>query len=211
MLLSAEIRLFWFDQKPQALEDWFMSAAIHQRAADGPEERTDVYLPDPNEPELGVKTRGSNPGAEVKGLVARRGDQLAFAAYEIPIELWSKWPSAVLAIDPKLGIALSKKRWLRKFDTSGPEPIASSDPYRVKGCNVEWTIVRPASEEICWTFGFEAFGQLQDVEASLRSVVRLFNDRQPPPAPGAAILSYPAYLVRNSPGPVDSGPRFHRQ
>lgn len=210
MLLSAEIRLFWFDQKPQALEDWFLSPIIHHRAPDGPEERTDIYLPDPNQTELGVKTRGENPGVEVKGLIAKPGDTLEFISYEIPIELWSKWPSEALAFDTKLGVALHKKRWLRKFDTAGPEPVDSSDPRLPTGCNVEWTIVRTGAGQTCWTFGFEAFGRLQDIEPSLRSVVRLMTERQPPPAPGAEILSYPAWLAKQSTR-VDATPHFRRQ
>ncbi|HEX5226248.1 MAG TPA: hypothetical protein VFW44_01000 [Bryobacteraceae bacterium] len=196
MLLSAEIRLFWFHQEPQDLEDWFFSAAIHHRNPDGPEQRTDIYLPEPDQTELGVKTRGFNPGIELKGLVARPGETLQFASHEIPLELWTKWPSAALAFDPQRGIGIEKKRWSRKFDTSGHEPVDSSDPQRANGCNVEWTIVRPASGDPCWTFGFEAFGRLPAVENSLRSVVRLMNNRRPPAAPGAEILSYPAYLAR---------------
>jgi hypothetical protein len=185
MLLSAEIRLFWFDRKPAELEVWFMDASIHGSPPSGPEERTDVYLRDPNQVELGVKTRGENSGVEVKGLIATPGDTLEFDSYQIPIELWSKWPSEALAFDTTKGIELQKTRWLRRFDVAGGE-----------GCNVEWTIVKQASGETCWTLGFEAFGHLQDVENRLRSVVHLMNDRNPPPALGAEILSYPACIAR---------------
>lgn len=196
MLLSAEIRLFWFAQKPQPLEDWFLSPIIHHGNPDGPEDRTDVYLADPNQIELGVKTRGENPGVEVKGLVAKPGDTLEFDSYEIPIELWSKWPSEALGFDTKLGITLHKKRWMRKFDTSGAEPVEARDPRLQTGCNFEWTIVQTGSGQTCWTLGFEAFGHLQDIASSLRSVVRLMSERNPPPAPGAEILSYPAWIRR---------------
>jgi hypothetical protein len=97
VLLSAEIRLFWFGAKPQALEDWFFSPEIHERRAEGPEERTDVYLCDAGQIELGIKTRGKNPGVEVKGLIATLPDPIEFASYQVPIELWSKWPSRSLA------------------------------------------------------------------------------------------------------------------
>lgn len=184
MLLSAEIRLFWSDHKPADLEAWFMDVSIHGSPPDGPEKRTDIYLADPKQTELGVKTRGEKPGVEVKGLIATPGDTLEFASYEMPVELWSKWSSESLAFDKKSGIELHKTRWLRRFD------IASG-----QGCNIEWTIVRTRNGATCWTLGFEAFGPLQIIQQTLRSTVRLMNGRTPPPAPGAVALSYPAWLA----------------
>jgi len=194
MLLSAEIRLFWFGQKPANLESWFKDAAIHKCPAAAPEERTDVYLRDPNQMELGVKTRGEKPGVEVKGLIAKPAGTLEFDAYEIPIELWSKWPSEAFGIDPERGVALHKHRWTRKFDTSQSPPVESRETTLTMGCNVEWTVVKRANGETCWTLGFEAFGHLGDVEPSLRSVVHLMSERKPPPAPGAQAMSYPAWI-----------------
>src|SRR5581483_4751445 len=101
MLLSAEIRLFWLTEKPQAVEDWFLSSAIHQTDPSGPEERTDIYLSDPHQTELGVKTRGEKPGVEVKGLIATLNATIEIASYKIPTELWSKWSSSTLGFDPK--------------------------------------------------------------------------------------------------------------
>lgn len=184
MLLSAEIRVFWCDRKPADLETWFMDVAVHGSPPLGPEERTDIYLADPKQTELGVKTRGQNPGLEIKGLIATPGETLAFASYQIPIELWSKWSSETLAFDMKSGIELHKKRWLRRFD------IATG-----QGCNIEWTIVRTRAREACWTLGFEAFGPLPAIQQTLRSTVRLMSERNPPSAPGAAARSYPAWLA----------------
>jgi hypothetical protein len=186
MLLSAEIRLFWSDVKPADLEAWFLDASIHGSLLTNPEERTDIYLADPQQTELGVKARGEKPGVEVKGLIATPGDTLAFASYEIPIELWSKWSSESLAFDPASGIELHKTRWLRRFD------IASG-----QGCNVEWTIVRTRSGATHWTLGFEAFGPLPAIQQTLRSTVRTMHHRNPPPAPGAVARSYPAWLAKH--------------
>lgn len=183
MLLSAEIRLFW-SVEPSGIETWFMDASIHGSPASGPEDRTDIYLTDPKQTELGIKTRGENLGLEIKGLIAKPGDTLAFASYEIPIELWSKWSSEVLAFDTKSGILLHKTRWLRRFD------IASG-----QGCNVEWTMVRTREDATHWTLGFEAFGPLPVILQTLRSTIRSMNQRNPPPAPGAQLLSYPAWLA----------------
>ena len=184
MLLSAEIRLFWLHTNPADLEAWFMDASIHGGPANGPENRTDIYLPDPQQTELGIKIRGENPGVEVKGLIAKPAGTIAFGGYEIPIEMWSKWSSEALLFDTKWGTELHKTRWLRRFD------IASDH-----GCNVEWTIVRTSTGVTHWTLGFEAFGPLHKIEEILRSTVRRMNDRHSPPAPGAQIFSYPAYLA----------------
>jgi hypothetical protein len=218
MQLSAEVRLFWFDNKPAALEDWFLKAPIHGCAAGGGKGRTDVYLRDGSQIELGVKTRGEKPGVEVKGvevtgvevkgLVSVQSDSAEFVSYNIPIEIWSKWSSRTLGFDAKAGVALHKTRWLRKFDTaealpveialdSREQPVDGALPAR--GCNVEWTMVEIPSAETCWTLGFEAFGSLHDIESSLRSVVRLMNGRNPPDAPGATAASYPAWLAKRLP------------
>lgn len=204
MLLSAEVRLFWFDEKPSALETWFKDESVHHCPAGGGKLRTDVYLRDANQTELGVKTRGEKSGVEVKGLVALPGDTLEFNSCEIPLELWSKWPSQKLAFDMKAGVVFRKRRWLRMFDTTKAQPIeialdsdeqpAHGETLPQKGCNVEWTIVEIPSGEACWTLGFEAYGGLQNVENSLRSVVRVMNERNPPPAPGAKALSYLALI-----------------
>jgi hypothetical protein len=196
MLLSAEIRLFWFQDKPAELEAWFQETCFSLPAA-GPEKRTDVYLYDPSQTELGVKTRGENAGVEVKGLVETLTDTVEFNCSKIPIEIWSKWPSRALGFDASAGVTLHKTRWLRKFDTAGSTPveIASNAAPSEKGCHVEWTIVSRPSGETCWTLGFEAFGRLDDIVNSLRSVVRLMSDRKPPPAPGATAASYPAWVA----------------
>jgi len=199
MLLSAEIRLFWFDNKPADLENWFMNEAVHRCAAGGPEERTDIYLSDPHQTELGVKTRGEKPGVEVKGLIATLNATIEIASYKIPTELWSKWSSSTLGFDPKTGVKVHKKRWLRKFDTTGSRPAeVPRDRMPPKGCNVEWTIVETPPGETCWTLGFEAFGKLDDVEDSLRSVAAVIRYRNPPPSPGAQSLSYPEWLANRA-------------
>lgn len=206
MQLSAEIRLFWFDHKPAALESWFMDEGVHAMRPGGGEVRTDVYLRDENQIGLGVKTRGKNSGVEVKGLVAVPGDTVRFDSYEIPIEIWTKWPSEKLGFDTNRGIVVQKRRWVRKFDTAqarivevpldSKERPANGAAFPDVGCNVEWTEVEIQSVETCWTLGFESFGTLRDVENSLRSVVRMMGERNPPHAPGAMGLSYPAWIAK---------------
>jgi hypothetical protein len=206
MQLSAEIRFFWSNEKPTALESWFMDQAVHRCPAGGGKLRADVYLLDEKQIELGVKTRGDKPGVEVKGLVATLGNAVEFNAHEISIEFWSKWPSQALGFDSAAGVTLHKKRWLRKFDTTNArvaeltldpdERVVGGSAMPGMGCNVEWTIVDTPGGETCWTLGFEAFGHLQDVENSLRSVVRIMRERKPPLAPGAMATSYPEWIAK---------------
>ncbi len=68
MQLSSEIRLFWFNNKPEALERWFLDQDIHRFSAGGGKRRTDVYLRDASQIELGIKTRGEKPRVEIKGV-----------------------------------------------------------------------------------------------------------------------------------------------
>src|ERR1700722_10945195 len=110
MLLSAEIRLFWFDNKPEAIERWFTDDAVHHFSPGGGNKRTDIYLRDENQIELGIKTRGEKSGVEVKGLVAVLRNTVEFNSCEIPIEVWSKWPSQTLAFATNAGVALRKPR-----------------------------------------------------------------------------------------------------
>jgi hypothetical protein len=58
MQVSAEIRWFWRDAPPAGLEDWFRDAGVHGCPADDEETRTDVYLREPGQVELGLKRRG---------------------------------------------------------------------------------------------------------------------------------------------------------
>jgi hypothetical protein len=70
MEASAELRWFWQGAEPAALQQWFSDAELHDCAAGGGCLRTDTYLFDPQQAELGIKLRGNKTGVEVKGLVA---------------------------------------------------------------------------------------------------------------------------------------------
>jgi hypothetical protein len=208
MQLSAEIRWFWRHIPPAGLEEWFHSADMHGCAAGGGERRTDEYLRDPGQGELGVKRRGKKPGVEVKGLVAAVPDGLTTAPFCGPIEIWNKLSTHVLTFQDS--VSTEKQRWLRKFDTSGaaPEEIHLGEdeqpkdpdqPLPALGCNVEFTRVT-CGEEVWWTLGFESFGPLQTVEESLRVVATLLATRRPPdPGSDALRASYPVWLAEVAP------------
>ncbi|RWB93104.1 MULTISPECIES: hypothetical protein [unclassified Mesorhizobium] len=200
MEVSAELRWFW-DTVPPNLYDWFVNSPMHPFAAGGKELREDVYLHDPEQVELGVKARGEKPGLEVKGLVGRTGS-LSEGAFCGEIEIWTKWTSRALTL-PAATIATSKTRWLRKFDTGegAPREIelnAKGKPVReqlpARGCNVELTMVK-IEDVVAWTFGFEAFGELDQVCEQLRAVAASMSAREPPDFGRSSLKSYPAWLA----------------
>jgi hypothetical protein len=207
MQLSAEVRLFWAGREPEALRSWFLGASVHTYAAGGGQERTDVYLADANQLELGIKQRGGKSGVEIKGLVALLPESASVGSYSIPIELWSKWSSQTWTFDQGSSIMLRKRRWLRKFDTSESGPIEipldlaerplDGRPLPEIGCNVEWTALDTQNGESYWTLGFESFGSLRDVEESLRSVIIVMNKRLLPTSIGGWAGSYPIWISKS--------------
>jgi hypothetical protein len=213
MQVSAEIRWFWIGgQEPRTLKDWFCSANDHDiPAGGGDKERRDDYVATGNQIELGIKRRAVKEGVvskevEIKGLVDRIPAPLIYDPFAGPAEIWTKWASGAMSVDEKAIVSLTKLRWLRKFDTSGAEeskfkelwvgkneqPIGS-DPPKI-GCNVELTRLLAPGGQLWWTFGFEAFGTIRDVEPSLRLITRALAGRNPPDFSNGTLLSYPAWL-----------------
>ena len=207
MQVSAEIRWFWRDRAPSGLEDWFKDRDVHGCTAGGPETRTDEYLRDPGQTELGLKLRGTRPGVEatsveVKGLVAVTWDGLTVAPFRGPIEIWTKVSTPALKLPST--VRVEKERWLRKFDTSGAavvevplgtrsKPVEEDRPLPGSGCNVELTRLAVAGS-VWWTLGFESFGMLPTVENSLRAAATLLATRSPTLEHGLR-ASYPVWLA----------------
>jgi hypothetical protein len=197
--VSAEIRWFWQNALPPGLETFFRSGAF---PPGGGRPRSDDYLLDTSQIELGLKKRGGKDGVEIKGLVAVR--EVCPAPFEGRAQIWSKWISNALTIDQMPRLVVHKTRWLRKFDTSGADvteveldaeerPRQSPDRMLECGCHFELVAIQ-VDERAWWTVGFEAFGPLDTVEESLaRTVKRL---APAPPVPPGLELSYPAWLAR---------------
>lgn len=206
MQVSAEVRWFWAGRPPLGLKEWFIDSKDHGCVAGGGGTRTDYYLPERHQAELGIKRRGGGgKGIEVKGLVATAG-KVARGPFSGPIELWTKWTSTSLRLTREGAVRTRKRRWLRKFDTTGARPreIAlnaeelplDSKKRPARGCNVELTKVTLSDGTVWWTLGFEAFGTLDTVPESLKTAAKVLSAREPPELGQGLLASYPAWLKR---------------
>ena len=97
----------------------------------------------------------------MKGLVSSRPTDLSVEPFVGPIEIWSKWTSEALSINPALTIVTRKLRWLRKFDTGHSSPREMKvdeneniqEPLPQNGCNVELTRLIMPDDEQWFTLG----------------------------------------------------------
>ena len=204
MQVSAEIRWFWHGPPPPGLVDWFCKGDGRYCSAGGGGTRVDEYLRDAGQVELGIKRRGGKRGVEGKGLIAITWGGLAAGPFGGPVELWTKWTSETLELASDLTVAVEKRRWVRKFDGTGPLPqeIPLNDeegpidkgPLPALGCNVELTRVQLPNGAVWWTLGFEAFGTIRTVENELQAVASAMAARQPPGLGQGRLASYPAWL-----------------
>jgi len=206
MEISAEVRWFWQGKGPANMQEWFSNAEFHDCTAGGGGLRTDAYLSDPKQAELGIKLRGNKPGVEVKGLVAVLAEGCRDRPFAGPIEIWTKWSSEALPLMGAALISVNKRRWLRKFDTAGPkvreialdaqELPVNEDQLPEEGCNVEYTMISIEGFTPWVTLGFEAFGTLDTVTSSLRRTTARLSLRPPPALADCWCASYPAWLQR---------------
>jgi hypothetical protein len=188
------------------LQQWFSSTEHHECAAGGGCPRTDAYLADPQQAELGLKLRGNKTGVEVKGLVAVIAERCRDRPFVGPIEVWSKWKSEALCLTNAALILVNKRRFLRKFDSAGPEvreialdaeelPI-NGERLPEEGCNIEYTQISVEGSPPWITLAFEAFGVLDAVAANLRRTTAILSMRRPPAFVGGWRASYPTWLQR---------------
>jgi hypothetical protein len=218
MQVSAELRWFWRNSAPDDLLQWFCESNAHGFSAGSGKSRTDRYLKESDQHEIGIKIRDEESGVarhgvEVKGLVASTFITLNVPPFAGPVELWAKWTSkALLHIEftEETSVATEKQRWLRKFDTTGPNlseiELDTDEPPHPKpdetgrrpplpaiGCNVELTCVSIANET-WWTFGFESFGPLETLENSIRRAAKELVARRVPMLADGIVASYPLWL-----------------
>lgn len=206
MQISAEIRWFWQGRCPSDFRERFCTAGVDICSAGGGCKRIDHYFRDLEQSELGIKLRGDKRGVEVKGLIANL-QPLSAGPFGGEIQLWGKWTSLSLQLDPESTLKVEKFRWQRKFDTSFPMPkeIAldtdeqpiNSERLPTVGCNVELTDITVGHhhDDRWWTFGLESFGPLHTLEISLRSVAEALTSRPYSICRDGMLSSYPMWLL----------------
>lgn len=218
MQISAECR--WFTSNKAAgelLQSWFFDASIHGAEQGGGGHREDCYLYDPTQMELGIKRRGANgDGVEIKGLIHVDQAVVQCGSFTSEVEVWSKWTSRALNLSSFPTVTIGKTRWMRKFDTSKSEVIEiplgkDEQPFEkelrvARGCNVEFTEIT-ANCGTWYSFGMEAFGQLPDVESSLRQTAKLLTSRKLPEAPDLIIANYPRWIHEKCQPNLASAPK----
>ena len=205
MQVSAEIRWFW-PSLPNALKEWFCAGEGNFPSAGGGVQRIDQYLVDKDQRELGIKRRGGKSGVEIKGLVEIIKNALSCNFFNGDVEIWAKWTSECLAIPNWCTANITKRRWLRKFDSTGDklqeialgadEKPLSGGALPVSGCNVELTQLNSDMGNAAWTMAFESFGPLSNVVAILQSSANELKDRKPPSMPTGVLSSYPSWLTQ---------------
>lgn len=169
MKLSAELRWFWKDTLPEGLNAWFGAERVEPL-------RTDVYLRDSSQSELGLKRREHR--FEVKGLIARLGE-VDEGPFHGALQLWSKWELEHLRFEEQLSVTKLRRS------------------LQLEACQLELTQLS-VEDQAWWTLGFEASGELASVEQHLRAAIVSAVKRKPPALPGAICESYPAWLKRLS-------------
>jgi hypothetical protein len=203
MRVTAEIRWFWKDSVPEAFRAWFDGGPY---PPGGGLLRVDTYLFNPGQTELSIKKRGENPWLEIKGLVSTLKQPLRAHPFSGRIQLWSKWSTASLNLDNLPTVMIRKTRSLRRFEIQDDAvreialnknelPVDPAETYPVSGCNVELTRVGVGTEtSIWWTFGCEAFGELESVEQSLRRTIDHLSASGAPALQADSELSYPSWI-----------------
>jgi hypothetical protein len=208
MQVSAEVRWFWADTPPSDLADWYRRRA-GQHAPGGGLHREDVYLLDTSQVELGLKTRGTKPGVEIKGLVRTSSAAIGQAPLRARAELWTKWSTQSLDLSGRSTVTLDKQRWLRQYDTSrrdalvevalGADEAPLDGPRPQRGCHVEWTCVRLGNGRVWWTLGCESFGaRVEELEDNLGRMLEHLAGTAPPALGAALEASYPTWLARHA-------------
>ena len=148
----------------------------------------DLYLRQPGQREVGIKRRGGGHGVEIKSLVGE-GAAHTIGTLTARSQIWTKVWTAALDLDGLSTVAVHKHRRMKVY---GAEPLAN-------GCSVEVAEVRVDDATEVWTtFGLEAYGALNQLEATLGKVVQLHESNPPAIEPGLA-LSYPAWLATLDP------------
>jgi hypothetical protein len=192
LLDTSEVRWFLPGALPPAVQRWFVDAvaAVGGDAPDEPDRRTDHYLVAVPDDSLGIKVR-AGADVEVKARIRDVGEVGLGQDVAGRLERWRKW-----SIPISTGSVPVDSGWLA-VDKSRLSVTVRLGEGAV--CSVEVTNVTAAHEE-WWTLGFEATGELDAVEDTVRAAATA-TFRRPPPMELSAkdSFGYPAWLRRFAP------------
>ncbi|MBD2044004.1 hypothetical protein [Microcoleus sp. FACHB-672] len=178
MFATAELRWFYQGILPNEMIKWFQSGGAGEELK-APEEREDLYLYAAGYEYLNIKLREER--LEVKWRQAELGELSFRNAGKGKAEKWLKWicgspPAqsliATIPIETREWVRVKKSRTQRQFQVLSDESIISVpvDADINQGCTVELTqlIVKG---EAWWSLAFEAFGEDENLIATLHKVV----------------------------------------
>ncbi len=195
---SMELRWFLVGAVPAAVQQWFSQGAIVPKAEGC---REDQYLSLPAYDEVGIKQRQGK--MEVKRRLADRGVQTLGQGISGRIEQWVKWSfvlqdQALPDLTKPTGswVTVEKTRQLRKYEVTQNGAVNAVDAYVpvAQGCNLELTSL-VLYDKVWWSLGFEAFGDLATVEASLALTIKhVLADNQFPLLQAEDSFAYPHWL-----------------
>ncbi|MFN5614449.1 MAG: hypothetical protein ACK45V_01970 [Brevundimonas sp.] len=189
---------------------WFISRVSRRldRIAAGPgwctaAPRTDRYLSVEGNHRVGLKLRDGK--LEIKVQYASMGPLSFSPTFCGVVQRWSKWSSDVSGFDglrkglllAGTGIDVRKHRRLLKLSFEGGAPLPvdlAASP--MDGCTAELTELE-CMGQTWWTFGLEAYGELETQRANLISTaIHLCADAGAPELDALTSCSYPQWVHR---------------
>ena len=191
MWRTTEMRWWWRGAPDQALSRWLLRGVAPIK-----DFRTDLYLDDPKQTDIGIKRRGAEI-VEVKMLVALPDidfpDAMAGQA-----ECWIKGTSERLPLTDENSVAVGKQRRRRILGYAGGSWKEVLDEDEIEaGMSAEITEVE-IGDETWTTVGLEAFGAEDGNDALLQAGVTLLG-AWPDVVPSPDLIGgYPLWLSQRS-------------
>ncbi len=202
MFSTVEVRWFHQGEIPVDIQTWFSQIAGKKAEPITQSPRTDIYLLQNGNANLGVKLREGR--IEIKQRTQEFGNATFASNVVGVVEGWRKWSYLV---DPTqtnylsarfLGASwqrVSKERSLYSFQISGQNTETVKMPdYSIGGCNIELTHIK-CNGEVWWSLGLEAFGDENSNESKLTIAAKyLFSEEQTPTLSAQNSYGYPHWL-----------------
>ena len=192
MWRTAEIRWWRKGAPPAPLAEWLLRSVAPLK-----DFRTDLYLADKTQTDIGIKRRASD-AVEVKMLYGLPDISLP-PAMQGQAELWVKAESGTLPLSDEntIGVGKQRRRRILEFADGGWKEGVSEDEID-EGVSAELTEIESGGED--WTtVCFEAFGgEEARLVTLLQSAIILFGP-WPAGVPAPALIGgYPLWLSQRA-------------